>query len=156
MKRVFGILLALLLIVGVSGAWGMGCTNPSSGTVTTTSDAEIGSSGVRLLQVSFTTASSGGTFTCVTNNDVTGWILNVETDPGATAPTTLYDVDLDNANGRDIMGGALDDRSATETEDTLALKRGNYQVVYNEGPLTIQVTAAGNSKTVEILITYLP
>jgi len=132
MKRIFGILLALLLVVGVGGAWGMGCTNPSSGTVTTTSDKEIGSSGVRLLQVSYTTASSGGTFTCVTNNDVTGWILNVETDPGATAPTTLYDVDLDNANGRDIMGGALDDRSATETEDTLALKRGNYQVVYNE------------------------
>ena len=132
----------------------MGCTNPSVGTVTTTSDTEIGTSGVRLLQVSYVTGS--GSFTCVTNNDVTGWILLVETDPGSTAPTGDYDIDLDNANGRDIMGGALDDRSATLTEAVMPLLNGNYTVVYHEGPLTIQVTTAGTSKTIEILIYYLP
>ena len=80
----------------------------------------------------------------------------METDPGATAPTTLYDITLVNANGRDVMGGALADRSATVTEDTMPLKNGNYTVVHNDGLLTITVTAAGNSKTAEILIYYLP
>ena len=154
MKRIFGILLALLLVVGVGGAWGMGCTNPSVGTVQSTSDEQITSSGVRLLKIAFTTGS--GSFTCVTNNDVTGWILLVKTDPGATAPTPNYDIDLDDSGGMDIMGGALDNRSATAREGALPLLRGNYQVIFNEGPLTIQVTTAGTSKTIELLIYYLP
>ena len=161
MKKILGILLGLLLIVGVGTGWAtMACSNPSAGTVTSSSDVAIGTSkaGVRLLQISYTTGSNGdaGLFTCITNQYVNGWILYVETDPGATAPTTLYDIDLDNDNGRDVMGGALDDRSATVTEGTRPLDRGNYQVVENYGFLTIQVTAAGSSKTAEILIYYLP
>ncbi len=161
MKKIIGILLGFLLVVvvGIGTGWAtMACSNPSSGTVTSSSDKAIGTTpaGVRLLQISYTTASSGGTFTCITNSYVNGWILYIETDPGSTAPTTLYDIDLDNDNGRDVMGGALDDRSATVTEGTRPLDNGNYQVIENYGFLTVQVTAAGNSKTAEILIFYLP
>ena len=149
MKRILGILLALLLVVGTGAAWGMGCTNPSAGTVTSTSDKEVGSSRVRLLQVSYTTDSGAGTFTCTTDNDVTGWILHVETDPGATAPDDNYSITLKNDNGRDIAGGNLSNRDTANAEDVVIEE-------YNHGTLVIAVSSAGNSKTAEILIYYLP
>ena len=154
MKKWLGIFLGLMLIA--SPAFALGGLTVSSGTITSWSDEIIGPSGIRLLQISYVTASSGGTFTVITDHDINGWILKVQTDPGATAPTGDYDIDLDDANGEDIMGGALEDRSATVTESSRGLLNGNYQPVENYGTITIQVTTAGNSKTIEILIWYLP
>jgi len=145
------VVLLLLLLGGEAMA-----LKATAGTVTTFSNKSVGESGVMLWQVSYVTHASAGTFTAVTDEDITGWILIVETDPGATAPTTLYDIVLNNSNSRDVMGGALANRSATVTEAVLPLQNGNYTAVFNEGPLTIQVTAAGNSKTAELLIYYLP
>jgi hypothetical protein len=44
------------------------------------------------------------------------YIYMIETDPGATAPTASYDIVINDANGRDVLGGAGADRSATATE----------------------------------------
>ncbi len=161
MKKILGILLGLLLVVGVGvgTSWAtMACSNPSSGTVTSSSDKAIGTTraGVRLAKISYTTAASGGTFTCEMNSEINGWILRVITDQGATAPTALYDIDIDDDGGLDVMGGALDDRSDTARESTRPLNKGNYEAVETSGLHTIQVTAAGNSKTIVLLIYYLP
>ncbi len=128
----------------------------TAGTVTSFSDALVGESGVRVWQVNYTTHASAGTFTAITDTDITGWILLVETDPGSTAPDDNYDITLKNVNGRDIMGGSLTDRDTSNTEAALPLQNGNYTAVFNEGTLAIAVTAAGNSKTAEIFIYYLP
>jgi hypothetical protein len=45
-----------------------------------------------------------------------GWVCQVVTDPGSTAPTANYDITLTDGSGIDIMGGELADRSATATE----------------------------------------
>ena len=150
------LLIAILITVFAFIAVPSYALNPSAGSVTSGSDAEIGTSGVRLFQISYTTHASAGTFTCASDRDITGWILLVETDPGATAPTDQYDITLINSNSRDVMGGALANRSDTNTEAVMPLQNGNYTIVYNEGPLTVTVTNAGNSKTAEILIYYLP
>lgn len=142
-----------LLLLSFSSVWAL---NPSAGTVSSWSDIQLGVGGVRLLQISYVTHSSAGTFTVTTDKFINAWILKVQTDPGDTAPIASYDIDLDDANGEDIMGGALDNRSDTVTESTRGLLNGNYQPVENFGKLTIQVTAAGNSRTIEILIWYLP
>lgn len=142
-----------LLLLSFSSAWAL---SPSAGTVSSWSDTQLGTGEVRLLQISYVTHSSAGTFTVTTDKLINAWILKVQTDPGSTAPTPSYDIDLDDANGEDIMGGALDNRSDTVTESTRGLLNGNYQPVENFGKLTIQVTAAGNSRTIEILIWYLP
>lgn len=155
MKRFLRMLMVLLVLSVIWTGTGLALA-PSSGTVTSWSDAPIGAGDVRLFQVSYVTASSGETFTCSTGKDITGWIILVETDPGATAPTTLYDITLVNANGRDVMGGALADRSATAAEAVLPSISSTSTPVFNDGALTITVTAAGNSKTAEILIYYLP
>ena len=44
-----------------------------------------------------------------------GRILSITTNPGV-APTALYDITLDNADGFDILGGAGANLSATATE----------------------------------------
>ena len=155
MKRLLSLILGLLLIT--TPVWGLGLA-PTKGTVTSASDTVISASGIRLFQVSYTTGTGGdiNLFTCSTGKPITGWILLVETDPGATAPTDNYDITLLNANGRDVMGGALTNRDTANTEAVLPLLNGNYSAVWNEGPLTITVTAAGDSKTIELLIYYLP
>ncbi len=152
MKKFLVIVLGLL-VLSFSSAWAL---NPSTGTVSDWSDTKLGTGAVRLLWISYVTDASTGTFTVTTDKLINAWILKVQTDPGSTAPTPSYDIDFDDANGEDIMGGALDNRSATATESTRGLLNGNYQPVENFGKLTIQVTAAGNSKTIELLIWYLP
>jgi hypothetical protein len=53
------------------------------------------------------------------------WITKVVTNPGTTAPTTLYDITFVDVDGFDIMEGALADRSATATEtETMATQIG--------------------------------
>ncbi len=154
MKRLRGILLGVVLMVLLATPlWALA---PSAGTVTSFSDKQIAANGMRLWQVSYVTHSSAGTFTSSTDMDITGWIVHVETDPGATAPDDNYNITLKNTNGRDIMGGSLATRDTANTEAVLPLLNGNYQAVWNEGPLSIAVSAAGNSKTIELLIYYLP
>ena len=150
--KVLGIVLGLL-VLSFSSAWAL---NPSAGTVSSWSDKPLGTGKVRLLQISYVTDASAGTFTVTTDKLINAWILKVQTDPGDTAPTPSYDIDFDDSNGEDIMGGALDNRSDTVTESTRGLLNGNYQPIENFGKLTIQVTAAGNSRTMELLIWYLP
>lgn len=153
MKKWIGIVLGLMLIA--SPAWALA---PSAGAVVSFSDSQVSPSGMRLFQVSYTTHASAGTFTCNTDKDITGWIILVETDPasGAPQPDDNYDIVLNNANGRDVMGGALANRDETNTEATMPILDGNYMTIWNEGPLAIQVTNAGNSLAAELLIYYLP
>ena len=156
MKKRLLLLGLVVLVVSVLWTPVVMALAPTAGTVSSWSDSQIGYSGVRVFQVSYTTHSSAGTFTCATDRDITGWIMLVETDPGATAPTDNYDITLVNSNSRDVMGGSLANRDTANTEAVLPYINGTYTVVFNEGPLTITVTNAGNSKTSEILIYYLP
>ena len=43
-------------------------------------------------------------------------LVEAQTNPGATAPQALYDITLTNADGIDLMGGKLANRSATASE----------------------------------------
>ncbi len=45
-------------------------------------------------------------------------LVHVETDPGATAPTDNYDLYIYDGMGVDIMGGALNNRDTSNSEDT--------------------------------------
>lgn len=66
-------------------------------------------------------ASNGTVPSTATNAAITaaiaGWyVYAIETDPGSVAPTTLYDIVINDASGFDIAGGQLANRSATATE----------------------------------------
>ena len=88
------------------------------------------------------TAEANGTFIAAETNTINGTVGWVETKPGTTAPTTLYDITLKNNDAYDVMGGKLADRSATLTEgvapyDPVNDLFVNYPV---RGPLTIAIT----------------
>ncbi len=111
---------------------------------------------MRLLQISYVTHSSAGTFTCITDWEIRGWIHEVETDPAPSTPQPddNYGITLKNPNGRDVMGGALANRDETNTEMVKPIVNGVWQKAWVDGLLTIAVTSAGNSKEAEILIYY--
>jgi hypothetical protein len=64
--------------------------------------------------------SSDGTVPDTASDDtVLGYVMLGETNPGAPAPTALYDVVLTNANDVDIFGGEHADRSASVSEEAM-------------------------------------
>jgi hypothetical protein len=61
-------------------------------------------------------------FTDALNAKVIGKLLcQIETDPGTTAPTTLYDITLTDISSNDVLGGAGMNRSATATEPAVPI-----------------------------------
>jgi len=76
------------------------------------------------------------------------------TDPGGTAPTTLYDITIDDALGADIFGGALGDRSATATEQTTPLVNGisRTRLVYTSLTLTISNNSVNAATGIIVII----
>lgn len=83
------------------------------------------------------TAHTDGSFTDFTpDRAIDGLVHCVETVPdGTTAPTTLYDVTLETADGLDVCGGGLANRSATVAE--------RYYPAYTApvmGPLTLTIS----------------
>lgn len=56
-----------------------------------------------------------------TDDEIHGYVTRVVTDPTGTNPTTLYDLTLKDADGCDVMGGALADRSASVVEQAMPL-----------------------------------
>lgn len=61
---------------------------------------------------------------------------------GGTAPTTLYDITITDADGVDVLLGAGADRSATVTQQVAAASLG----IVAGDRLTLTIAAAGDSK----------
>lgn len=62
------------------------------------------------------TMDSGGTGTTAIPYELAGEIICIETDPGTTAPTANYDMQLLDDNSIDVMGGALANRHTSTSE----------------------------------------
>jgi hypothetical protein len=92
-----------------------------------------------------------------TISGIMGYVVRVITDPGATAPTDDYDIELKDAYGCDVMGGGLADRDTANTEQAMPIIGGS-----STGALvldTLQLNITGNSVnsatgTVWVLIAY--
>lgn len=102
------------------------------------------------------TADTDGSFSATpTDHRIDGLILGVETDPGATAPTDNYDIALNDANGIDVMGGALADRDTANTEFAAPLVNGVEWMVPVVGVLQLAITNNSvNSATGLVRIWY--
>lgn len=97
------------------------------------------------------TSDAAGAADAVTSNAYSGVIERLVTIPdGAAAPTTLYDVVVNDEDSTNVLMGAGADRSATVTEQVLASSLG---IVAND-VLTLAVTNAGATKK-GIVILYI-
>ena len=104
MKKIFGIIL-------IVAALAMGTATYSFAGVTAMQEPKQIAEGQYMLEMIVTASSTGFVETATA---IDGLIYEVETDPGATAPTDEYDLTLTHVvTGLDIMGGNLADRSAT-------------------------------------------
>lgn len=115
MKRLFTailLLLALIFLTGQADAAGsvtQALKNYANGNMKTVTFSWTG-------DASNGTVPSTATSTAITT-EIAGWyVYAIETDPGSVAPTTLYDIVINDASGFDIAGGQLANRSATATE----------------------------------------
>ena len=153
MKRIILFLLISAFVL-TGTAWGVTNTQTLS---------SYGS--FKVLEITWT-SESGGTFTEWVSREVNGWIMGFETDPdGTSAPTDNYDIVLTNKNDRNIDGdtgtgaspnqdGVLANRDTANTEYTQLLFNGSYGGHPNEGALTLNINAPGNSKVGKIRIFY--
>jgi hypothetical protein len=93
--------------------------------------------------------ASGETNMTITDQIAGKYIVTVTTNPDNTnAPTASYDITITDEDGIDVMGGALQDRSATASEQTVpALLSGVYLPRPITGTLTANMTSAGSGKT---------
>jgi hypothetical protein len=82
-------------------------------------------------------AADGSIASKASDKSIHGWITKVITDPGATAPTADYDLTLSDPDGVDVMGGELNDRSATVSEQAMPLVGSAYGPVRVDGILTL-------------------
>lgn len=130
---------------------------------------DIGGRGsIRRILIDFTTDDGTGSV-AVTTQKISGELIKIVTDPGATAPTDNWDVVLTDDEGVDLSVHmddvaiaaliARDTSNSEETylplEDTAGTGRvGVWPVVCS--PLTVTVNNAGNSKTGQIILYYRP
>ena len=102
--------------------------------------------------------SGDGSFAATAlNHPIDGFLLRLVTNPGATAPTTLYDITLVDDAGSDVLQGVGMDRSATDTEDAPIVYAGtaNHPAVSPSETLTLTIAnQAVVSATTQITIWY--
>ena len=86
-------------------------------------------------------ASDGSSPDTVIVPKISGKLLALETNPGSPAPTTLYDIVLDDAEGHDVLEGKGGDRATTATEK-VSIVRGiaEYSEVAKSDVLTFKIT----------------
>ena len=72
---------------------------------------------------------------------ISGKLLALETNPGATAPTDNYDIALDDAEGHDVLEGKGVNRD-TATTEKVSIVRGvaEYSEVSKSDVLTLKLT----------------
>jgi hypothetical protein len=139
-KRLFPLIVfVLMLLVSI----------PCFGAGSVTQTIELLGSGIEKYVLTFTwTGDSGdGTVPSTVTNDIISAILKgkyiteVRTYPGSTGPTALYDIELQDSLGFDVMGGSLHDRSATVKERAIPVMiTGIYGGTMLDGALTLVIT----------------
>jgi hypothetical protein len=113
---------------------------------------------VSILTVSWVggTVGEAGTVPATALPAFQGWVFQFITDPGATAPTTLYDITLPDADGLDVAGATLMDRSATVTGRAMPLlATSTYGPWWVDSVLTFTLTnnsVASSTGTLKIYI----
>lgn len=120
---------------------------------------------VRKIIASWTSDDSTGAVTGITKK-IVGRLIKGVTDPGAAAPTASYDIAVTDEESADVFAACTDnlaDRhtSNTETVYFLLSDGGGTPLPISAHPvvcdkLTIAVTNAGNSKTGEIILYWMP
>lgn len=106
----------------------------------------------RRTTVTFTTDDATGAVEGTSTEEFCGLFYGITTDPGSAAPTANWDIVVKDEFGVDMLGANGSDRHTSNSEWASA---SPYPRPVN-GPITISITNAGNSKTGTIYIDHEP
>lgn len=141
MKTLKGFIIIAALLLFAGQAW-------AAGAVTQKLD-KYPNANMRVLTFSWTGDVAGGAVTTTATNDaitadIAGWyVYAIETNPGSGPPTAGYDIVINDAEGLDISGGMLADRSSTATQKITPRLDSTYSIfggVLVDGALTLVIT----------------
>jgi hypothetical protein len=109
-----------------------------------TTFTEVTHAGVKKITCAWTSDSATGAVSGTTTNPYDGKLIGMTTIPGAAgaAPSADYDVAITDSGGHDVLLGAGANRHTANTEHVAEASLGAVA----GSPLTVAVTAAGNSK----------
>ncbi len=119
--------------------------------------------GIRKIIADWVSDDSTGAVSGTTKK-ITGTLIKGVTDPGATAPTDNYDINITDEEGVDVLAACqstLANRDTANSEQAyfLVLDAAGTPLAQSVHPvvcdvLTIAVTNAGNSKTGQLVLYY--
>ena len=117
---------------------------------------------IKKVIVDWTSDDTTGAVTGTTANKIIGKLIKAITDPGATAPTDNYDIDVTDEEGANVLTpcqSTLANRDTTNTEQVyfLLLDAAGTPLAQSLHPvvadkLTIAVSNAGNSKNGQLIL----
>ena len=100
---------------------------------------------VKVVTLTCTADASDGSFpatalTGVPNNEKGGRLLQIATDPGATAPQANYDIALTEGGGADLLLGVGANRHTSNSEVAIIESNGAHAVYAGTDTLTLALT----------------
>jgi hypothetical protein len=106
------------------------------------------------------TSDASGDVSGTDTKPISGELLRIVTNPGATAPTDNYDVVINDADGVDVAGGLLANRDTANSEQVIPVLEttvgantyAHRPVV--DGPLSLVISNAGNAKQGVLTLYY--
>lgn len=127
-----------------------------AGTITV-AEHELGT--IKKLVITCTADAADGSFPDTVLPAIEGRLLHLETNPGATAPTTLYDITLVNQNGIDVLQGVGANRHTTNSERANIVYAGtiDHPYVTHSDVLTLNIdNNLVNSAIIVMELVYQP
>jgi len=115
---------------------------------------------IKVVTLTCTADASDGSFpatalTGVPNNEKGGRLLQIATDPGATAPQANYDIALTEGGGADLLLGVGANRHTSNSEVAIIESNGAHAVYAGTDTLTLALTNNNvNSATVVIKLYF--
>ena len=124
-----------------------------AGTVVETITSGFGR--MEVITLTCTGDASDGSFpaTALTNK-FSGYLLALETNPGATAPTANYDIVLNDAEGVDVLAGVGANRHTTTSEKVAIIWATSLNPPVHASD-TLTWTITGNSVNSAIVVAKL-
>jgi len=112
-----------------------------AGTVVETITSGYGFIEVITLTCTADAADASFPATALTNK-FTGYLIALETNPGATAPTANYDIVLNDAEGNDVLQGVGANRHTSTTEKVPIVYSGTalHPIIHATDTLTWTIT----------------
>lgn len=110
---------------------------------------------VRKIVMTCTADAAAATFPNTVLPSFQGRLLHLETDPGATAPTALYDVTITDAHSLDVLQGVGANRSATVTERANIVYSGGLDHPYVSISDVLTLAIANNAVNSAVIVIEL-